>query len=143
MLKTAPKRPFLDTKSAIAQAKQLITARNLFVVMRLCSPVVLSYLDAGYEPWCGRNDFLTACCCLLLLLLLLLAKTCSSSRLELGLSWVLVLLNALEITVEERALALETCLDGQDDCLETRLKNGPFSPQNRPPCGTTAWYMPH
>ena len=55
---------------------------NLFVVMRLGSPVVLSYLDAGFEPRCGRKDFWTACCCcccLLLLLLLLLANTCSSS----------------------------------------------------------------
>ena len=43
--------------------------------MRLGSPVVLSYLDAGSEPRCGLKDFLTAC---LLLLLLLLAKTCSS-----------------------------------------------------------------
>ena len=55
--------------------------RNLFVVMRLSSPVVLSYLDAGFEPRCGRKDFLSACCCLLLLLLLLAAaaKTCCSA----------------------------------------------------------------
>ena len=46
---------------------------NLFAVMRLGSPVVLSYLDAGFEPRCGRKDFLTACCCLLLP-----AKTCCS-----------------------------------------------------------------
>ena len=45
---------------------------NLFVVMRICSPVVVSYLDAGFVPRCGRKDFLTTCCCLLLLLLLLL-----------------------------------------------------------------------
>ena len=45
--------------------------RNLFVVMRLCSPVVLSYLDAGFEPRCGRKDFWIACLLLLLLLLLL------------------------------------------------------------------------
>ena len=44
--------------------------RNLFVVMRLGSPVVLSYLDAGFEPRCRRKGFWTACCCLLLLLLL-------------------------------------------------------------------------
>ena len=74
--------------------------RNLFVVMRLCSPVVLSYLDAGFEPPCGRKDFWTDRCLLLLLLLLLL------SRLELGPSWVLVLPNTLEITVEKRPLAL-------------------------------------
>ena len=47
--------------------------RHLFVVMRLCSPVVLSYFDAGFEPRCGRKAFLgawllllaAACCCLL------------------------------------------------------------------------------
>ena len=65
------------------------------------------------------------------------------SRLELGLSWVLVLRNALEITVEEKPLALEMCLHGYDDCRETRLKNGLFSPQNGPPRGTTAWYTPY
>ena len=45
--------------------------RNLVLVMRLGSPVVLSYLDAGFEPRCGRKDFLTAC-----LLLLVLAAAC-------------------------------------------------------------------
>ena len=54
--------------------------RNLFVVRRLGSPVVLSYLDAGFEPRCGRKDFLLACCCCycfcLLLLLLLAAAAC-------------------------------------------------------------------
>ena len=40
--------------------------RKLFVVMRLGSAVVLSYLDAGFEPRCGRKDFLTACLLLLL-----------------------------------------------------------------------------
>ena len=44
--------------------------RNLFVVMRLGSLVVLSYFDAGFDPRCGRKDFWTACCCCLLLLLL-------------------------------------------------------------------------
>ena len=44
------------------------------MVVRVCSPVVLSYLDAGFEPRCCRKDFLIAyCCCYLLLLLLLLA----------------------------------------------------------------------
>ena len=47
--------------------------RNLFVVMRVCSPVVLSYLDAGFEPRCGRKDFWTAC---VLPLLLAAAETC-------------------------------------------------------------------
>ena len=36
-------------------------ARNatkfVFMVMRLASPVVLSYLDAGFEPRCGRKEF--------------------------------------------------------------------------------------
>ena len=72
-----------------------------------------------------------ACCCCLL------------SRLELGPSWVLVLRNALETTVEERLLALEMRIHSQDDRPETRLKNGLFSPQNGPPRGTTAWYMPY
>ena len=40
--------------------------------MRLGSPVVLSYLDAGFEQRWGPKDFLTAC----LLLLLLLAAAC-------------------------------------------------------------------
>ena len=66
----SPKQPenghFLDTKSAVERAKRLETQRNLFVVMRLGSPVVLSYLDAGFEPRCGRKDFWGACCLLLL-----------------------------------------------------------------------------
>ena len=78
-MKTAQKRPFLDTKLAVERARQLETARNMFVVMRLGSLVVLSYLDAGFEPRRGFKDFLTACSCLLLLLLLLLAKTCCSA----------------------------------------------------------------
>ena len=47
--------------------------RNLFAVMPLGSPVVLSYLHAGFEPRCGLKDLLSAClllaaaaaCCLL------------------------------------------------------------------------------
>ena len=97
-------------------------ARNLFVVMRLCSPVVLSYLDAGFERRCGRKDFWTGC------LLATAAACCCPSRLELRPSWVLVLLNALEITVEETVPALEMCLPGQYDRPEKRLKNGSFSP---------------
>ena len=65
------------------------------------------------------------------------------SRLQLGPSWVLVLRNALEITVEERLLAFEMCLHDRDDRSEKRLENGSFSPQNGPPCGTTAWYTPY
>ena len=80
-MKTAQKRLFLDTKSAVSErAGRLETARNLFVVMRLGPPVVLSYLNARFEPRCGRKDhkaLLLACCSYLLLLLL--AKTCCSS----------------------------------------------------------------
>ena len=50
--------------------------RNLFVVMRLGSPVVLSYLDAGFERLCRRTDFWTACCCCWLLVA---PKMCCSS----------------------------------------------------------------
>ena len=136
----------------------------LFVVMCFCSQVVLSYLDAGFEPRCCRKVFWTACllacccCCLLLLLLKRVAYPWSrrngvksqqgkpslviTSRRELGRSWVLVLRNTLEITVEERPLPLEMCLDGKADCLETRLKKGSFTPHNGPLCRTTAWYMP-
>ena len=48
--KTAQKRPFLDAKSAVERARRHERQRNLFVVMRLGSPVVVSYLDAGFEP---------------------------------------------------------------------------------------------
>ena len=61
MLKTSQKRPFLDTKSAIERARWLETARNLFVVVRVCSPVVLSYLDAVFDPRCVRKDSWIAC----------------------------------------------------------------------------------
>ena len=68
-------------KSAVAWARRLEMQRNLVVVMRLCSQVVLSYLDAGFEPLCGRKDFWTARCLLLLLLAAVAAaaKTCCSS----------------------------------------------------------------
>ena len=46
-----------------------------------------------------------------------------TSRLTLGPSWVLVLLNALETTVQERLLALEKFLHGQDDHPESQLRN--------------------
>ena len=62
---------------------------------------------------------------------------------QLGPSWVLVLRNALEITVEERPLALQMCLHAKDDGPEKRLKSGSFSRKNGPPRGTTAWYMPY
>ena len=52
---------------AVEWARRLETERNLFVVMRICSPVVLSYLDAGVEPQYRRKDFWTACLRLLLL----------------------------------------------------------------------------
>ena len=56
---------------------------------------------------------------------------------------MLLLRNALEITFEERPFALEMRLHGHDDHPDSRLKNGSFSAQNAPPCGTTAWYMPY
>ena len=51
-MKTAPKGPFLDTKLALQRARRLQTTPNLFVVMRVCSPVVLSYFDAGFAQRC-------------------------------------------------------------------------------------------
>ena len=124
--------------------------------MRLGSAVVLSYLDAGSQPRCGRKDFWGACC---LLLLKRVAHPWTlkggvkprqgkpslviRSRLELGPSWVLVLRNAWEITIEERPLALEMCLHGYGGCREMRLENGSFSPQNAQLRGTTAWYTPY
>ena len=61
---------------------------------------------------------------------------------RLGPSLVLVFLNALEIGVEEKRLALEMVPHVQDDRPEKRLKNSSFSPQNRPLHGTTAWETP-
>ena len=63
---------------AVEWAGRLETERNLFVVMRLCSPVVLSYLDAGVEPHCRRKNFWTAC------LRLLLLATVTETRLKKG-----------------------------------------------------------
>ena len=56
---------------------------------------------------------------------------------------MLVLLNALEITIEERPLALEVFLDGEDDPSEIQQKTGFFSIRNGPPCGATSWCMPY
>ena len=81
-----------------------------------------------------------ACCCCLLLLLKRVAqpwplkgavkprqgKPSSVTRLELVPSWILVLLNALEITVEETLPALEMCLHAYGDCPKTRLENSSF-----------------
>ena len=78
VLKTALKRPFLDTKSAVERARRLKTQRNLFVVMRIRSPIGWSYLDAGFEPQCGHKDFWTFCC-LLLAAAAVAAKTCCSA----------------------------------------------------------------
>ena len=64
--KKPKKRPFLDTKSALEYARRLEMQRNLFGVMRIGSLVVLSYLDAGFEPRCGLKDLWGACCLLLL-----------------------------------------------------------------------------
>ena len=118
--------------------------RNLFVVMRLWSPVILSYLDAGFEPQCGRKDFLNArllladasACCLLLLL----KRVAHPQNPKGGVrprqgKPSSVIINAWDITMEEGLLALETW-HGQDDGLDPRLKNGSFSPQNGPPRGT-------
>ena len=60
------------------RATRLNMQRKIFAVMRVRSPVVLSYLDAGFDPGCRRKDFLLACCSLLLQLQLLAAaaKTC-------------------------------------------------------------------
>ena len=72
---TAQKWPLWDTQWAIESARRLEMQRNLFAVVHLCSPVVLSYLVAGFEPRCRRKDFsnacllMLACCCCLLLLL--------------------------------------------------------------------------
>ena len=38
--------------------------------MRVCSPVVLSYLDAHFEPLCPRKDYWIVACCFLLLCVL-------------------------------------------------------------------------
>ena len=78
-MKVDPKRPFVETKSAIDWARRPELLRNLFVLMRVCCPVVLSYLDTGFEPLCPGMDFLIAYCCLLLLLLPAIAKMCCSS----------------------------------------------------------------
>ena len=63
---------------------RLETQRNLFVVMRIGFPVVLSYLDAGFEPQCGRKDFSSACLLLCLLLLLLLKRVAHPWSLKSG-----------------------------------------------------------
>ena len=72
VLKTAQKRPFLDTKSAVERARRLEVQQNVLVVMRICALVVLSHLDAGFELRCGHKEYWTIClllaaCCLLLL----------------------------------------------------------------------------
>ena len=50
--------------------------QNLFVVMRVGSTVVLSYLVADFEPWCGDKDFLLPCCLRLLAACCLLLVAC-------------------------------------------------------------------
>ena len=82
------------------------------------------------------KDLLIARC-----LLLAAAAACYQDSRP-GPSWVLVLVNALEITVEQSPLALQMFLHGQDDPPETCVQNGLFSPQNRPPRGTMAWHTP-
>ena len=56
-LNIAQKRPFLDTKSAVERARRLNMQGKLFVVMRICSLVALSHLDAGFEPKFRHKDF--------------------------------------------------------------------------------------
>ena len=41
--------------------RRLEMAQHLLQVVRTCSAVVLSYFDAGFEPWCPQKDFLTIC----------------------------------------------------------------------------------
>ena len=57
----ARKQPFLDTQLAIEGASLLKMQGNVFAVMRICSPVVLSYLDAGFQPRCRCKDVLIGC----------------------------------------------------------------------------------
>ena len=65
-------------------------AQNLFAVMRICSAVVLSNLDAGFESRFSRKEFLGVCLLLLLLLLLL-----AGWLLPLLASWLLLLLKSV------------------------------------------------
>ena len=79
-MKTAPKRPFFGHQIGHRTGYTARSGTKLICGdAPLLPPVVLSYLDAAFEPRCGRQDFRTACCCLLLLPLLLLAKMCCSS----------------------------------------------------------------
>ena len=66
-----------------------------------------------------------------------------NQQLQLVPSWVLVLLTAQQIAVEEKPVVLEMLLHIQEDHPKNRLKKGPFSPQNGPPHGTTARETPH
>ena len=65
VLKTAQKRPFLDTKLAVERARRLEMQRNLFVVMRLCSPVVLSHRVFARTFGPPIAAACCYCCCLL------------------------------------------------------------------------------
>ena len=67
------------------------------------------------------------------------AKSCLYKDLQLGPSWVLVLLNAHEIPVEEKRVAWDMVLRVLDDDPAKWHKISSFSPQNGPPHGTTAW----
>ena len=49
------------SKSAVERARCLKTEQNMFVVMRVCSLVLLSYLDVGFEPRCEHFNRLLAC----------------------------------------------------------------------------------
>ena len=67
----------------------------------------------------------------------------SSQDLQLGPSWVLVLLNAQEIGMQEKRLDLKMVLHVEDNRPEKGLKNGSFLPQNGPPHRTTVWETPY
>ena len=62
---------------------------------------------------------------------------------QVGRSWGRVLVNALEITVEQRPIALQMFLHGQDNHPKRLPQNELFSPCNCVPHGTTAWHMPY
>ena len=48
-LKRGSKRPFLDSTSAIERPGRLEITQSLLHVMQICSPVILSYVDAKSE----------------------------------------------------------------------------------------------
>ena len=69
----------------------------------------------------SQGILIACCCCCCLLLLLLAIKTQTRTELGPSLVWI-VWMFALEITVEERSLALPMCFHRRDDRAQTRLK---------------------